>query len=296
MNQITHEILEVCQVRPSGFVIYNKYLNRRPGFKNSNKSLLVNLKEKPTYSGTVTKHAKKRIARAVSLLLAISPWQTVVKPSTGEKFKMKINFLTLTLPAAQGLITDQEIKKQCLEPFLLAMRRKWGVKSYIWRAERQKNGNLHFHITTNVFIPYDELRDIWNEKLNKLGFIDRYEQKHGNRHPNSTDIHSVRNISNIEAYLVKYMCKEADQKDIVTGKIWDCSRNLKIKDNCELLIDNEVDSCIQDSIADEQTELLHFDHCTFVNLPARRFYKYVRGSVKTAYDDWIKLIRNLPDN
>jgi len=292
----THDTIEVCQVRPSGFVVYEKYLRSRAPKDKPDKSPLENIQDKPTYSGTVTKHAKKRIARAISLLLAVSPWQTVEKPSTGQKFKMKINFITLTLPSEQGYITDQEIKKKCLEPFILAMRRKFGMQSYIWRAERQKNGNLHFHITTNVYVPYDQLRDIWNEKLQKLGFIDRYQNKHGHRHPNSTDVHSVRKIKDIQRYLVKYMSKEAGPNEIITGKIWDCSRNLKIKTNCELLIDCEVDSCIKESCTDKTTEILHFDHCTFINIRPEKFHKYVKGSLKTAYTDWLSLIRNLPDN
>ena len=57
--------------------------------------------------------------------------------------------------------------------------------------------------------------------------MESYKLKYGNTNPNSIDIHSVRNISNIEAYLVKYISKQDKNGYTFKGKVWGCSENLQ---------------------------------------------------------------------
>ena len=44
--------------------------------------------------------------------------------------------------------------------------------------------------------------------------------------PNTIDIHSVKNIKNLAAYLIKYMSKNEEGRREIQGKIWGCSKNL----------------------------------------------------------------------
>ena len=152
--------------------------------------------------------------------------------------KFKITFITLTLASDQRH-TDQEIKSKLLNSMLTEMRRDFGMLHYVWRAEKQQNGNIHFHILTNVFIPHSTLRKKWNRVQDKLGYVTAYSKEmqscrsfsdyynkyinQGNysqlmrryilgkavnwHNPNSTDIHSVKKVRNLPAYLSKYLCK-----------------------------------------------------------------------------------------
>lgn len=136
-----------------------------------------------------------------------------------------LSFITLTISSKEQHISAAEGHKKCLEPFLLRARRKFGMRTYIWKAEFQKNGQLHYHITTPSFIKYYELREQWNIVLSKAGLLSQWkgDQEQG---PNSTDIHAVYKVKNIQAYLTKYLSKE--NPEVTTkGKIWDCSLNLK---------------------------------------------------------------------
>lgn len=191
-------------------------------------------------TGKLSHGAKKRLKQSIELLIDISPKKWFTVPSTGKRFQFQITFLTLTLSAPQGNIPDKTITKTLLDPLLQILRRKYKCKSYVWRAEKQKNGNLHYHITTNQYIPYDTIRDDWNRIQEKLGFITKFSEKNGHTNPNSTDIHSVRGIRDLARYMIKYMSKDVPESQRVYCKQWDCSKDLKYRENISIEIDSDV--------------------------------------------------------
>ena len=65
--------------------------------------------------------------------------------------KITLNFLTLTLPAKQ-IYSDQLVKRYCLNRFLRALKYIKPNINYIWRCEKQENGNIHFHVTLDKYI------------------------------------------------------------------------------------------------------------------------------------------------
>ena len=190
------------------------------------------------YSGEITHHSKKRMRKAIELLLEISPLRKVTNPATNRPMNFRVAFQTLTLSAPQRDHTDEEIKSTLLRPFLRGMK-KHGMHNYVWKAELQKNQNIHFHILTDAFLPYWIIRDYWNKQQAKLGFLQEFFEKHGHRHPNSTDVHGETKPQRIQAYMLKYMVKDnniSKQTNILDpdqrkhkGKVWDCSANLKLK-------------------------------------------------------------------
>lgn len=318
----------VLQVRPYGLIAYDRTEYPTARRKEANAAAFRMRSGEAQYLGLLTPGARKRLKRSIQLICAIAEPKTAIAYKTGKEFKFKLNFITLTLPGKQGEITDSEIKKKCLEPFLLDARRHWKCRSYIWRAERQKNGNLHFHLVTDTYIPYDQLRDTWNRKLNNLGFIDRFEQKHGHRHPNSTDVHAIHNIRNLASYFSKYMAKgERVAEDLyrvpfarqiwhekmliakgvkykrvltreesrIDGKLWDCSQNLKIKANCEMLLESEQLEIWQEAEKDSSVKVVHSDTCTIMFLNPWQFKKYVRGYTLQKYLEWLALIKAPPN-
>ena len=104
------------------------------------------------------------------------------------------------------------------------------MKNYVWKLELQKNGMVHYHITSNVFINHVRLKEEWNALLDQNLLLEDYRKRTGNFFPNSTDVKSVRNIRDLEAYLIKYVTKESQNVVKVNAKIWDCSLALKKAD------------------------------------------------------------------
>jgi hypothetical protein len=292
-------------------------------------SPLKNLKGRKAYTGMMTPGSRKRLKRAIQILCAIAEPKTAMNFKLNKEFKFKLNFITLTLPSPQGQITDQEIHKRCLDPWIKKAKRRFHLRSYIWRAERQGNGNLHFHIVTDTYIPYDELRDTWNDNLNALGFIDRFEHKHGHRHPNSTDVHAIKQVKNLAAYFSKYMAKgERCAEDLqgraplrhkltkplavhqelklkrvlslaesrINGRTWDCSTNLKVKGNCEMLIEGDAAAVFQLAEADPEVRQFSTETCLILFLSPQQFRKYIKGELHDRYQAWLDNFRRLDYN
>ena len=202
-----------------------------------------------TPDGIMSVRAKKRINNAIKWLLFMSREKKQYSRDQKKWIKFRITFITLTLASDQRH-PDQEIKSRLLNSMLTEMRRDFGMIHYVWRAEKQVNGNIHFPVLTNVFIPHSTLRKKWNRIQDKLGYVKAYSKemqscrsfgdyynkyinqgsysqlmrryllgKATNWHnPNSTDIHSVKKVRNLPAYLSKYLCKASQDN---YGKVED---------------------------------------------------------------------------
>jgi hypothetical protein len=159
--------------------------------------------------------------------------------------QFRLSFVTLTLPSPQ-IHSDNQIKRDFLNSFLIEIQRYHNVTNFLWRAEKQGNGNIHFHIILDTFIGYNDIRNRWNRIINKLGYVDRYQErmkkfysegyqvrkdllsnwneqaqrksynvnvKTDFQNPNSTDVHSIRKILNLKAYFSKYLTKNSIERN-----------------------------------------------------------------------------------
>lgn len=185
---------------PSRAIFYTR-LDPEPTHSHNSTSFteLHEAKQPPLLS----RKAKTRLQLAINTMTELSRWKKVKKPDTKKFFPFKINFITLTLPAATKM-TDREITKKALSEFL----RKWKKRNpkllYVWKAEVQDNGRLHYHLTTNQYYHAKKLRRDWNKQLQKIGI----EHPKLSTQANSTDVHAVKNIKNLAAYLTTYMGKK----------------------------------------------------------------------------------------
>lgn len=218
----------------------------------------MQLQQKKQYSGGMTDGARKRMAKAITIMTqAIKP-RWVYNPVTLRYQYHTFSFITLTVSSGKN-ITARQGYDMLLAPFLDWMRKTMEVKTYIWKAELQKRGQIHYHITTPAWIHYMEIRKKWNALQRDAGLLDEYAKEHGHFNPNSTDVHNTRNVRKMDQYLVKELSKsfaainveainevndmvkrgeisndeaaekvkEIEEKKITTiGKIWDCSTDL----------------------------------------------------------------------
>lgn len=219
----------VLQVRGRSLIQYNEYAFERSG--RTKLKLQQHLKEvrenSPAYSGIMTVGAKKRLSKAVSLLVQSSKPRIIFNPVSQTYHQFKLSFLTLTIPLNHIRPEAKFCNKFLLEPMIRILRNRYGLKSYIWKLELQQNGMVHYHLTCNMFINHSSLKDEWNNILSRNGLLDEYRERSGNLWPNSTDIKSVKQIRDFEAYLIKYVSKDGQNQEGVKTKIWDCSLNLK---------------------------------------------------------------------
>jgi hypothetical protein len=167
--------------------------------------------------GLVSDKGNRSIHKCIDWLLVTASEKRTLNPKFGTFYSWTANFITLTLPAKQ-MHPDKELKKILLDKFLTYAARRFGVQNYLWRQEPQSNGNIHYHICTDVFIPWQELKDVWINILRSYGYISAYQEKHFDKIPNCTDIHSLKNIKNIGAYLSKYCGKSSSGISVLLTK------------------------------------------------------------------------------
>jgi len=72
---------------------------------------------------------------------------------------------------------------------------------YIWVAELQQNGNIHFHFMFNKYFGASYLRQLWGQG------------------ECAVDCRSIKNASHAAAYICKYITKEADGRTKQDSKI-----------------------------------------------------------------------------
>lgn len=173
------------------------------------------------------------------------------------------SFITLTLSSPQQKDIDYY---KLLKKFIEKIQYHYAGSKYIWKAEHQKNNNVHFHLLITKKIAWQFVRSIWN-RIQKV-HVDEYQSKMklkyskgyfydenmtnsagskysdeeqrkiysknykaNFRNPNSTDVKIIDNKeSKLQSYLYKYICKEEDKltdESLMLKRYWGCSDELK---------------------------------------------------------------------
>jgi hypothetical protein len=212
-----------------------------------------NLKRGGGFNGFVSEKTAREVTRRISNLLEIA-----------AKGKRVVSFVTLTLPSVQRH-DDNFIKRYLLGDFLQIIQRKYRVKNLIWKAEAQKNGNIHFHIMADSYLPnvarvtsrrQGRINEIWNNICFRYGYLETYKadrlkdyrkgnlteaQIHWHKAfnfsvPNSTDVHPLKSKTKPESYINKYIAKPEKDRRQIEGRIIGCTDQLKEVEN---FIENE---------------------------------------------------------
>lgn len=287
----TYIRIPLLQIRPNTLLLYEQFESSR----HHNKHSPIITQTPPHYTGELTKSAKKRLKKAISLLVAIAKEKEATNFKTGRKFKFKLNFITLTLPAPQGSIKDSDIKK-CLDNWIKRAKRKYKLNSYVWRAERQANQNIHFHIITDTYIHFENIRNDWNACISPLGFIKRFAAKHGHEIPNSTDVHAIKKVKDLTKYFIKYMSKtHKEGDDPIKGKVWDCSQNLKAKDSCTIMIDGDTGREINQIIDNKTFFKIMDSNFTLIFIPPEKFEQTLPKEWSILWNQYLERIRTYKD-
>lgn len=211
------------QVLYNSITVYQEPLHQR----TISQKQIDKLKEssRKESNGYMSRQTRSKVSKYISNWISAVRVNQATTKGTKHNKNHYINFVTLTLPAKQ-VHSDLDIKRKCLNRFLVYMKRKAGVTHFFWRAEAQKNGNIHFHIIFDKFIDKGLLEVEWFAACEVLGYISAFEAVHGHRSPPAVNVQKLRKIQCVEAYLIKYVCKTEGYR-VIKGRIHGCSDKLR---------------------------------------------------------------------
>lgn len=283
------------QIRANSAIIYNKYSGSRTkfdanGFKLNQKREIMAFQEKTAYSGLLTNGAIKRMSKAINLFVESSVTRKVYSKMYDKKINHRLSFITLTIPAHEK-VELRTAQKTLLEPLLKHLRQVHGMNSYVWKAEIQKRGQLHYHIISDVYIPHYELKNKWNQLITKQGFNNEYIAENGHNNANSTDIHSVKNIKNLANYLLKYFTKKEQNEVQMKGKLWDCSLNLKTAKYFETELTEDIEYDIYNLSEQKRISVTFKESFTFIKFMQEKAISVFPPETKRAYNQHLINIR-----
>lgn len=201
--------------------------------------------KKKAINYNLSKASKRKIFDSINTMYCLSKPRNIEMQNGKKLYNFRLSFITLTLPSKQ-CHSDTEIKSLCINQFLFEIKRKYKIQNFVWKAELQKNENIHFHLILDHYIDFQALRRRWNRIINKLGYVDAYQEKFSKlslleynqltnadkktdfnvikerfasgkksnwSNPNSVDVRQVRQKKDLAIYLGKYFAKPSTTEE-----------------------------------------------------------------------------------
>jgi len=165
--------------------------------------------------------SKKEIIKRVKWINEIGVLKNY-KTKAGNIIQYKSSMITLTLPIKTE-VEPAEITKTALGNFITLMRKVCGMNNYLWKLELQKNGNVHYHMITDVEIDFNYIKKIWNNSLNLVGIIDDYAE---NQKRMSFSKYEEKRIAEFQKYKMLGKMSPTQVKNEIK-RTWDVGQRTK---------------------------------------------------------------------
>lgn len=260
------------------------------------------------HGGRISQSSARKIRNAIEWLLAAASEKYVYSKKTKRFHKWKLSFLTLTLPT-QSNLSDIQVK-EILNAFLTLAKYNYGLHSYIWKAEPQARGVIHFHLTSDCYMWKNSVRFEWNRLLSKYGLLNGHDDAP------STKIHSTYRVQNMAAYLTKYFIKPPAQFTKVpkkptfdgltvsrrgstecaldfpcklfyirpiSGRLWGCSHSLSKARGLSYTVDVPEMRSINNELREAGAREQQKSYCNFFKLPDDYYKNLTHGQLKHDY-------------
>lgn len=232
--------LPMCKVYPHKIVQFYYNTDKRTYPIEQGLNLIKDRKK--AYQGFISKSAQRIIEeRLTAWHLVTCAYNMTVNPREQSKQK-KLVFITLTLSSKQKH-TDIWLKEKLLEQFLKDLKYRFGLKNYFWCAEKQKNGNLHFHLLIDFYIDKDVLRNLWNSVQDYHGYLNDYKKQFGKTCAPSTFVEVVSCHKKAIKYVMKYVVKGSGDMGI-NGRCWAMSSSIRLLCIPTVFLDSSIDDFI----------------------------------------------------
>lgn len=180
VSNIEYQFVKYAKLKDHSVIIQKRFIGVKA--LQTNTASLENLEKGKNgqYNGYMSPATRRKVKSIIeNYLLAIQLNTSMAFPNEFPSMEVYPTFLTLTLPSKQ-LHCDKDLK-EIFARFMEHLtgdrsqgKSGWNVANYIWTAETQENGNLHFHIILDRALPAKRLQEIWNNHLERLGYVTRY--------------------------------------------------------------------------------------------------------------------------
>lgn len=154
----------------------------------------------------------------------------------GRRFTKNLVFLTLTVPRQTK--SDKYIKKECLDRMLENLIKTYNCNLYLWKAEAQVRGAIHFHVVIDTFIFQKVARRLWFKILRKHDLLAPHQLLSDSS--NIVHLKEIKNIGSMRFELAGYFGAQRDEEGRIVykhdrtkrvreidGRSWGCSDNLR---------------------------------------------------------------------
>lgn len=275
---ITQETVKISATHLTIFdrVILNDFARPRLSIENLNNT-------NNQVKGILSSNSSRSLGHALEYLLMKAEKRKIRNPVSGRLMNHQATFITLTLPSNQ-IHCDQTIKNVCLNNFLDIMRKTHRLEKYVWKAETQKNGNIHFHIATDDFFHWQIIREAWQSSLELLGYMSRYSENWKSVKIPCSDIQEARSIKDSIRYLRKYMSKHGSSRPIC-GAQWDCAKSLKGYKPPSIEIDSYISDELNSLARINPNRIKHFEHATILNFTVQELHENKCSRLLKYYSD-----------
>jgi hypothetical protein len=135
-------------------------------------------------------------------------WNKEVRGKSG-----KCTFITLTYPDNHP---SDELSKKHLEHFIKRIRRKNPDFMYLWVAERQERGAIHYHMVTPDYTPKEWINKSW------FAIVEKWYKSIGMEL--EVLLPHVEGVDNIAGYMTKYLRKDNNR---IEGNRYNLSKNAR---------------------------------------------------------------------
>lgn len=182
------------------------------------RNLRVDRWRKPNRIGEdLSINSGRKMKRCIQWLIACSDYKKSWETKKNAYVDYRVNHATLTFH--ENMQNDDKAR-EILSNWIDTAKYRWNMRQYVWKAEPQERGAIHFHLTSNVYIPHKELNYTWNRAQRKAGLY--------NVNGNGTDIHAVTEELNLLDYFSNYLTdkEKHEGRRKIGGRLWGSSRDL----------------------------------------------------------------------
>src|SRR5690606_7015261 len=103
----------------------------------------------------------------------------------------------------------------------------------------------------------------------------------------SVQVKRVQNVSDIEAYLIKYVCKSDPLGRLISGKVWGCSRSLSGKSYFTDILNSVNEATITALEAAKKISIKIADRCTIIRFAGQSPVVILSKAQLKNYRDYI---------
>ena len=244
------------------------------------------------FNGWMSATTKSKVRKMLDNWMSGVNYYRLYRKRKYDKSPAYMTFVTLTLSDVQSH-GDNELKRKLLMPFIQHLKRQHGVRFYFWRAEAQRNGNIHFHLIVDKYIYSGDLQYHWNRFQKELGYMDKYMDEHHSFDAPSTDIRKCPKDQKLINYVMKYVGKnpkkitgfrvkdgkrekvrvyvsESTDEDgrksfyrvrMLSGRIWGCSDELRDLVSHKVVLSQEWYELLESATGAKKFNQWKSDHC-----------------------------------